>query len=228
MLFGLNSYKSALELRDFAKQNRLHKNQADLRGTVKVGVIDDEKFVAFANLKAHGYDVIELPDISRIDEIEDFDIILCDLMGVGRNFDAAAGGGSIIREIKKNYPTKFVIAYTGARANSPEAVLAQQHCDYFLKKDADMAEWTRTLDECVEHLLDPYLMWLDARQGLFDAETDIRDVIRLEHAYVKAVAGKDSSFGDLNKAIEQINLSGHAKGIVQSLIASAIYSIIFA
>ena len=226
-VLGLNSYKSALEIRDYAKQNRLSKNQADLRGAVKIGVIDDEKFIAFGSLKAHGYDVIELPDISRIDDVADFDIILCDLMGVGKHFDAKAGGGSIIREVKKNFPTKFVIAYTGARANSTEAILAQKNCDFFVKKDADMEEWTKTLDECVEHLLDPYLMWLDARQALLDAETDIRDVVRFEHSYVKAVIDRDKNFGELRRAIGRADMSGHAKGIIQSLIASAIYAVIF-
>lgn len=227
-MIGLNSYKSALEIRDFAKQNRLHKNQLELRSAIKIGVIDDEKFVAFGSLKSHGYDVAELPDITRIDEVADFDIVLCDLMGVGKNFDATAGGGSIIREIKKNYPVKFVIAYTGARANSGEAILAQKYCDHFLKKDADMEEWTVTLDGCVDHLLDPYQMWIDARQGLLDVETDIRQVVRLEHAYVKGILGKDKEFKELRKTLGVIDLSGHAKGIVQSLIASAIYGVIFA
>lgn len=226
-VFGLNSYKSALEIRDFAKQNRLHRKQTELRASVKIAAIDDEKFSAFNNLKAYGYDIVELPDISRIDEVAHFDIILCDLMGVGKHFDASAGGGSIIAEIKKNYPTKFVIAYTGARANSPEAMLAKESCDHFLKKDADMAEWTTLLDNCVEHLLDPYLMWCDARQGLLASETDIREVVRLEHAYVNAVVAKDKSFADLRKQIKTAGLSGHAKGIIQSLIASAIYGLIF-
>ena len=70
-----------------------------------------------------------------------------------------------------------------------------------MKKDADMEEWTKTLDECVEHLLDPYLMWLDARQALLDAETDIRDVVRFEHSYVKAVIDRDKNFGELRRAI---------------------------
>ncbi len=226
-MIGLNSYKSALEIRDFAKQNNLRKTKADIRGSVKIAVIDDEKFVALNNLKSHGYDVAELPDISRIQEISEYDIILCDLMGVGKNFDANAGGGSIIREIKKNYPTKFVIAYTGARANSSEAILAKESCDGFLKKDADMSEWTDTLDQCVEHLLDPYLMWRDARQQLLEIETDIREVVRLENAYVKAVLSRDKSFSELRSRVRRADLSGNAKAIIQSLVASTIYGFIF-
>ncbi|MCP4384888.1 MAG: hypothetical protein GY798_26320 [Hyphomicrobiales bacterium] len=225
---GLNSYHSALEIRDFAKQNKVMQTQSDIRGTVNIAVIDDEKFQAYNNLKSYGYKITELQDISTISEVKDYDIVLCDLMGVGRNFDNSVGGASLIREIKANYPTKIVVAYTGARANSTEAIAAKEYCDEFLKKDADMTEWTETLDRFVSHVTDPYEMWRTARQGLLDHEVDIRDIVRLENAYVKAVLAKDPEFHELILQISKIDLSGHAKGIVQSLIASAIYALVFA
>ena len=162
-MFGLNSYKSVLELRDFAKRNRLNQNQADIRAAVKIAVIDDEKFQPYSNLKSYGYDIALLPDISKISEISGYDIILSDLMGVGTHFDQAIGGASLIREIKKSYPTKIVIAYTGARANSAEAIAAKELCDHFLKKDADLTEWTEMPDAFVGEVVAPYTMWISAR-----------------------------------------------------------------
>lgn len=227
-MFGLNSYKSILELRDFLKKQKLYQTQADLRASVKIAVIDDDKFQAHSNLKSYGYDITLLHDISKISEISGYDIILSDLMGVGAHFDQAIGGASVIREIKANYPTKIVIAYTGARANSLEAIAAKEYCDHFLKKDADMTEWTEILDEFVEDVVNPYTMWVNARAGLMDQEIDIRDVLKLEDAYVRSVQSKDSDFQPLKQVLTKISLSGQAKGIVQSLIASAIYGLIFA
>lgn len=227
VLFGLNSYHSVLEIRDFAKKNKVMQTKADLRGAVKIAVIDDEKFAAFSNLKSYGYNITELQDISKISEVSDFDIVLSDLMGVGRNFDSSIGGASLIREIKANYPTKIVIAYTGARANTAESIAAKEYCDHFLKKDADMTEWTEMLDAYVDQVADPYQMWIAARQDLLDHEMDIRDVLRLENAYVHAVLSKDSEFKDLKRQFSKIDLNGHAKGILQSLIASAIFTLVF-
>lgn len=227
-MFGLKSFKSVLEIRDFARKRQLNKTQADLRGAVKIAVIDDEKFQPLANLKSYGYNITLFDDISKISEIEGFDIVLSDLMGVGAHFDKTIGGASVIKEIKANYPTKIVIAYTGARANSGEAIAAKEHCDHFLKKDADLTEWSEMLDAFVQQVIDPYTMWLNARDGLLDLELDLRDVLKLEDAYVRSILSQDKDFKRLHNALSQADISGNAKGIVQGLISSVIYGLIFA
>lgn len=226
-LFGLNSYHSALEIRDFSKHNRINKNQSEIRGAVKIAVIDDEKFHAYGNLRSYGYDITELPDITSINQIAKFDIILCDLMGVGSSFDKAKGGASIIKEIKLNFPTKFVIAYTGARASTTEAMAAKEHCDHFMKKDAPLSEWTEILDEYVRQALNPYEMWLITRDGLLDIELDLRDILKLESAYVEAILARDSKFNNLKRQMRNIDMSGHAKAILHGSISSSIYALIF-
>lgn len=227
-VFGLNKYKSVLELRDYAKRHKLSKTQADIRAAVKIAVIDDEKFQAQSNLKSYGYDITLLPDIAKISEVEGFDIVLSDLMGVGTHFDTSIGGASLIKEIKASYPTKIVIAYTGARATTNEAITAKEYCDHFLKKDADLTEWSEMLDAYVAQVVDPYTMWIRARDGLLDLEIDLRDILRLEDAYVRSVQSKDVDFKTLKQVLDKADVSGHAKGIIQSLAASAIYALIFA
>src|SRR5690606_38120807 len=103
-------------------------------------------------------------------DVADYDIILCDLMGVGVNFDQSIGGASIIREIKENYPTKYVIAYTGARANASESNAAKEFADDFLKKDAEISTWVERLDEAIEFSSNPYERWLVTRQSLISDE----------------------------------------------------------
>ncbi|MBY5935181.1 hypothetical protein KUV51_19400 [Tateyamaria omphalii] len=206
----------------------MNQNQADLRSAVKIAVIDDEKFQPYSNLKSYGYDITLLHDISNTAEVSGYDIVLSDLMGVGAHFDQRIGGASLIKEIKTNYPTKIVIAYTGARANSAEAIAAKEYCDHFLKKDEDLTAWSEMLDAYVKQVMDPYIMWLNAREGLLDQEIDIRDIVKLEDAYVRSVQTQDADFKLLSQVLSKVNVSGHAKGIVQSLIASAIYSLILA
>jgi CheY-like chemotaxis protein len=129
---SINAYSSVLELRDHSKGRKASLSQKEIRSNIHIAVIDDEKFKPHGNLTNYGYKIQELPDIKSLDQVTDFDVILCDLMGVGQNFDQAIGGASIIREIKENYPTKFVIAYTGARANTMEASAAKEFADDFL------------------------------------------------------------------------------------------------
>lgn len=223
---SLNSYRSIHELRDDARNMRSSKPQNKLRSTVRIAVVDDEKFLPFANLHSYGYNITELPDLKSISDIEAYDIVLCDLMGVGVHFDKSIGGASIISEIKKNYPTKFVVAYSGARANSTEAVAARDFADEFIKKDADISKWVERLDEMINTVVDPYEMWLVARQGLIDNEIDIRRIVELEDAYVTSIRNRDSSFSLVRSILTKVDIGANAKGIVQGLISSAIFALV--
>lgn len=224
----LSSYRSVIEIRDHSKGKKASMSRMDIRSSVKIAIIDDEKFKAHVNLKTYGYKIQELPDIKSLDDISDFDIVICDLMGVGQNFDKSIGGASIIKEIKDNYPTKYVIAYTGARSNTPEANAAKQFSDDFIKKDDDITKLVGKLDEAIDIASDPYERWLTTRQGLIDLEIDLRKVLELESAYVEAINSNDSKFSDIETILRKTDLGGHAKGIVQSLIASGIWSVVFA
>ena len=224
--FGLNYYHSILEIRDFAKNNNIFKAKSDKRSAITIAIIDDEPFKPAVNLSSYGYKVTEIADIKRIDEILEYDVVLCDLMGVGQHFDKSIGGASLIREIKQSYPMKFVIAYSGAPQNTTEAQTAKEFCDHFLKKDSDLTEWQETLDSCVDYITDPYLMWLATRQYLIDYEIDLRKILQMDSAYVKSVLQKDSNYTDLKKLLAKIEIEARIKGIVQSLIASAVYSLL--
>jgi CheY-like chemotaxis protein len=192
--FGLGSYHSILEIQNFSKNNKVNQTITEARNIVKIAVIDDEKFAPLGNLKSYGYDIKEIQDLLRIEEARYYDIILCDLMGVGEHFDRTLGGASLIKEIKINYPTKIVIAYSGATSNSNEAISAKEYCDDFVRKDADLTDWTEVLDDFVAQVIDPYQMWIKLRQELFNNDIDIRDVVRLESAYVESIASKDVKF----------------------------------
>ncbi len=224
----LSAYRSVIELRDHSKNKKVSMSQKEIRSAVKIAIIDDEKFKAHSNLTTYGYKIEELPDIKSLDDISDFDVIICDLMGVGQNFDKSIGGASIIKEIKDNYPTKYVIAYTGARSNTAEASAAKQFSDDFIKKDDDITKLVGKLDDAIDIASDPYERWLTTRQGLIDLEIDLRKILELESAYVEAINSNDKDFSEVGAILKGADLGGHAKGIVQSLIASGIWSIVFA
>lgn len=224
---ALAKYHSALEIRDFAKIARVEFKRNELRSQVKICVIDDDSFRARPNLENYGFQFDELQDIRTVDKVRPYEVVICDLMDVGKNFDAAAGGASIISEIKRNYPTKFVIAYSGARSNSQEASSARDYADRFLKKDIEISKLVAELDNAIDYSLDPYEKWTVTRQELIDLEVDLREILKLEDAYVSSVLAKDSSLKKFANAVNSASITGHAKAISQSLVASIIYEILF-
>ena len=48
----LSAYRSVIELRDHSKGKKASMSQKDIRSAVKIAIIDDEKFIAFASLKS--------------------------------------------------------------------------------------------------------------------------------------------------------------------------------
>lgn len=214
-------YKTVEDLRS-SNANRLP-IQHERRGAVAIGVIDDQTFDAARTLRNFGYKIDEIGDIKKLEEISKYPIILCDLMGVGLNFDDELQGASLIREIRLNYPAILIAAYSGAAAVSEPVRRAKHHADRFIKKDADKEQWTEHLDALVKDAMDAPLIWNRIRMGLVSENVSTRDIMRLEDAFVTSVLKEDGSIKQLKKIAISRKLSSSASNIIHSLAASAIF-----
>lgn len=217
----LGLYKTNADLRNFKHRNG--GSIADLRKIIPIAVIDDEPFAAETNLRSHGYSITQIGDIKRIDEVEKYQIVLCDLMGVGRHFDPVKQGASLISEIRLTYPAKIVVAYSGSSLSSAPARSAKESADRTLRKDEDISEWRRVLDELIQQAADPYFLWQRIRLQLISMELDTKILLQLEDAYVRSVLRRDSDGQDFKTGIQKANLTSDARAVVQGLISSAIF-----
>lgn len=147
-------------------------------------------------------------------------------MGVGNHFDEQMGGASLIAELKKNYPSKLVIAYSGAPRGAQITRAAIDAADGFVKKDIPTAEWADLLDGYVDKSLDPCFHWTLIRARLFELELDIKDVLRLEDGYVRSIERRDTQFKKLEVAANDLSLQGDVRGVIQSLIASTVFALV--
>lgn len=224
----LRKYKTITSTKLSSKFNPKAISLGERRAKVKIAVIDDNVFPANDNLKSYGYNIVQLGDISNISEVKNYDIVLCDVMGVGSAFDPDDQGARIIAEIRANYPSTYVLAYTGNLSSNPQALTAKAKADFFIDKDADMEKWTETLDSFIERVLDPVSVWKRARKNLVNIELDTFDILKLEDAYVRDLLDNDEKFSRLHKLEKTLNLSGMAKSIVTGVIAKTIVGLIVA
>src|SRR5262249_39195366 len=108
----------AHHLRPLRSVNELDHSQALpdipllLRSHYKIAVIDDKRFDHKQRLERNNFQIRIFRDIFAIPEIEDYPIVCCDIHGVGLNLDTELQGVHIINQIKRNYPTKVIVAYT--------------------------------------------------------------------------------------------------------------------
>lgn len=165
---------------------------ASIRKHVNILVIDDNPFVYAKALVANGYSLKQKNDIDSIKDVEGYDIILCDISGVGNKLGLSHGGASIIGEIHKNYPQKRIIAYTSYTYDADYNKYFSL-ADYIAPKDIDTDAWIDILDEQVRNSINPVQQWIKIRNHLLQNGVSTLTVAILEDKFVRSVKKKDFS-----------------------------------
>jgi hypothetical protein len=113
-------------------------DMAEAKLRVEIAVLDDNAFAPRGALLNHKFRVTELgPDIRSVDQISNYPIIVCDVGGVGRAFRSSLEGAHLVTEIRKAYPDKFLMAYTGM-TYSLAMTNALMSADKRMEKDASV------------------------------------------------------------------------------------------
>jgi hypothetical protein len=220
-----HTYQCIDDLRNWQKTASVLTSDKEKREKVRIAVVDDQPFAPEQNLRNAGFQVDSIGDIKNIGELEPFQIILCDLQGVGAHFDSKYQGGFIINEVKRNYPEKFVLAYTGGSLDVAVVSYAQTFADDFLKKDADINEWRDKLDEVIGLLSNPLEVWRRQRDALVDADVSTLEILKLEDAFVRSV--KEGNPRPYVLYVNNPRINKDIRAIGQSLIASGIFKLLF-
>ena len=165
-------------------------NKAKSRSLMEIAVIDDEKFKDAQALTKNGFRITELGDISDIKSVSEYSIVVCDIRGVGKSFQTKHGAGFVISEIKQRYPDKYIIVYSGS-AVDPTYKRYLDKCDDSIRKSADVAEWTNTLDVAIEEMANPTKRWKRLRTIFLNSDMELYDVFLFEQAYIKSFSKKN-------------------------------------
>ncbi|MGJ7555914.1 hypothetical protein ACSFBI_18095 [Variovorax sp. RB3P1] len=164
---------------------------SQLKRRIDVAVLDDEPFSQLANLSTHGFKLMELGgDIKSVAQVADFPVVICDIKGVGKAFGSKHEGAHVLYEIRKNYPDKYLIAFTGMEydATYNEKLIA---ADKSVTKDANSDQWGQILETALGVVGDPVERWLRLRRSLLARRVELYDVLNLEQAFIKSMQKKD-------------------------------------
>lgn len=187
---------------------KLPNSIVEIRKHVSMLVIDDNDFIPKPHLIANGYQIHQKTDIETIKDVEPYDIILCDISGVGKKLGYSKEGAFIIREIHANYPSKRIIAYTSYTYNADYNQYFSM-ADFVAPKDLGIDDWISVLDEQVKKSMDPVAQWKKIRAYLLDNGVSTLTVAKIEDKFVEAVntksfdrlkmyiAGKDSKLSSI-------------------------------
>jgi len=190
-LFVKNKKQARKEIADLTNNNILNDfDITELRKKIEILFVDDENFRIIELLKKHRYNVTYKNDISDLNDALAYDIILCDIRGVGKEFDSPHEGAYLIKELKANYPRKVVIAYSGSTYDTTYTQYFNL-ADHVMLKDSTIDHWTNVLDSEIKKMVDPVVQWGKIRQELLDKGVSINVVSGLEDEYVSAIMSKN-------------------------------------
>jgi hypothetical protein len=88
----------------------------EIKKITQVLFVDDEDFSKkITVIRDAGWNVNQIKDISNFnsEEIKNADIIFMDYVGVGKTLTPTEGGIGLVKSLKKRYPEKFIIFYSG-------------------------------------------------------------------------------------------------------------------
>lgn len=181
---------------DFGKPKRLQlissgtPSMEVLKKEYQIAVIDDNPFGKTEALRSHNFQIAEFDDVKRIEQIAEYAIVVCDIRGVGAAFDSAMEGAHVLAEIRKRYPDKFLIAYSGAYSDMKYND-ALRGVDVSLSKDSQTDIWVSSLEKGLAEVGDPFRRWLRFRNQLSSRGFDAYDLFKVEQKYIESIISKN-------------------------------------
>jgi hypothetical protein len=88
----------------------------ELKKITRILFVDDEDFSAkLSTIRDAGWSVSQIKDVTNFnsEEIKNADVIFMDYNGVGKVLTPSDEGIGLLKSIKKRYPEKFMVFYSG-------------------------------------------------------------------------------------------------------------------
>ena len=160
---------------------------SELKKKFEILIIDDEEFSFLDALRKHEYNITQKRDLTDLKDAEAYQIILCDIRGVGKFLETEYDGAYLIKQLKMKYPDKTIIAYTA----TPYDPSFEKFLGYAIKTvpkgTYGLDDWTALLDQLLNDVIDPVKIWEKTRRQLLEAGVSTIDVAKYESKFVSAV-----------------------------------------
>lgn len=192
------------------------------RDRVRICVVDNEDFPPLERLRRNNFSIIHLRDAENVSAVAEYDIVLADIQGVATRLSENFEGAFLIKEIRKRYPSKVVIAFTAQMFNASYNDYFR-HADTMIVKDSTTETWVENLDHAIELAVDPIYQWKKLRSYLLDQDVALANVMRFEDDYVRNVLGERAQFPTPNLLP---TVSEDVRAILQSFTGSLLFKLL--
>ncbi|MEI7365899.1 hypothetical protein WCU67_22850 [Pectobacterium parmentieri] len=162
------------------------------RSKIKIAIIDDEEVPFLNSLKNSGYNIQHYRDVDNFDMLSDYKIVISDIDGVGRAFSSEYQGAYIIKELKRLYPDKYLIAMSSKIYNLSFTEILS-NADVKINRDVNVDIVSEKLNDAIKEISSVKNRWLRVRSQLINEYSiDLYDVWSMEQDVIKSILKKEN------------------------------------
>lgn len=199
----------------------------DLRERVRFLIVDDEPFVYLDKLRNAKFNVTQVGDILDLHAVSEYQVIICDINGIGDAFSEDYGGAFVLNQIKTLYPYKQYAYYSGKSVYSKEMMSLLNNITS-IAKDATIDQWIVYFDQFISNNTNPQIAWKQIRDLCILNDISTYSIAMLEDEYVRTIGKNPAALNqiDFNKYKIYDELQVLIKSIIANLLSALIISVL--
>lgn len=220
-MFERHVFKKLKTIEDYRADG--YKESTPKRDAVKICFIDDKGFDK--NLfEQTGYKNTTVKyDYSNPNDYAAYDIIACDIDGIGLNLDSKKQGLAVAETLSTTYPDKIILIYS---SKNPYEYYENYHevGDGYFSKNSSNNEIAKFFDKRAAFFWDEIAAWKRLEKKLRKNNLPNKTIAFMEDLYVRSLENKTNLFKNSNVK-RFVEYAGDAASII-SLIATIIATFI--
>jgi len=191
----------------------------DERSKIKIAIIDDEDIPFLNSLRNSGYNIQHYRDVDNFNMLSDYQIVISDIDGVGQSFSSEYQGAYIIKELKRLFPDKYLIAMSSKIYNLSFTEILS-NADVKINRDVNVDIVSEKLNLAIKEISSVKNRWLRVRAQLINEHfIDLYDVWSMEQDVIKSILTKENKI-DSDKIVKLFG--SVVSGVVVNFISGVI------
>ncbi|EKN4811459.1 hypothetical protein [Yersinia intermedia] len=191
----------------------------DERSKIKIAIIDDEDIPFLNSLRNSGYNIQHYRDVDNFNMLSDYQIVISDIDGVGQSFSSEYQGAYIIKELKRLFPDKYLIAMSSKIYNLSFTEILS-NADVKINRDVNVDIVSEKLNIAIKEISSVKNRWLRVRAQLINEHfIDLYDVWSMEQDVIKSILTKENKI-DSDKIVKLFG--SVVSGVVVNFISGVI------
>lgn len=167
----------------------------------RIALIDDEEIPHVKRLQRDGYNIVDYPDISEIDDFirKKYHVVILDIQGVGSTLSEKSEGWGLLKYLKNEAPHTVVVMFTGADWSITKYKALADNADDFLGKDLEFLDFKSKLDAAIRKAFSlRHHFEIEKRKMILEI-SNAQNLAKIEEIIFKYGRNKDIAMKEIQK-----------------------------